>query len=357
MTTAPLPSLDTTDLGLEVPVSEIETRLRAFWESEQDRARVSMMNLVVYSEKPGSLSENSRAIRTLAEDHACRAILTEVNRTFRQATLRAWITAHCHLFHGTKATCSEQISFLLTGTASGRFRNTIFSHLHADLPVVFWWQGELSPLFSERLVQVIDRLVVDSAEWANPASSFQTILHLASQTNPNLIIQDFAWTRCWQFRLCIAGLFDEPAAQRMLQSIDRIEIEYSARHYNTMLLLLAWLAVQAQWSDLPGNQPGFLSATGHPIDLALSLTESDAPITRLSLHAGKHVAEISQTPDSPHLQRRVHAPGYDVSSLSPRDPTTSVELLADQLSRGGRNSMFQKILPRYLSLLPAAYDI
>jgi glucose-6-phosphate dehydrogenase assembly protein OpcA len=341
----------TTELGIEVPVSEIETRLRAFWESEQDRARVSMMNLVICSEKPGSLVENSHAIRTLAEEHACRAILTEINREHPDATLRAWITAHCHLFHGTKATCSEQISFLLTGTASGRFRNTVFSHLHADLPVVFWWQGELSPLFSERLVQVIDRLVVDSAEWSDPTSSFQTILQLSSQTNPDLILQDFAWTRCWQFRLCIAGLFDEPAAQRMLQSIDRIEIDYAPHHHNTMLQLLAWLAVQAGWTDQPDGQPGFLSTTGHPIQLLLSLTESDRPISRLSLQAGEHIAEISQAPDSHHLVRRVHAPGYDVSSLSPRDPTSSVELLAEQLSRGGRNSMFQKILPRYLTLL------
>lgn len=340
------------ELGIEVPVSEIESRLRDFWENEQDRARVSMMNLVICSEKPGSLVANSRAIRTLAEDHACRAILTEINRDLHEATIRAWITAHCHLVNGAKATCSEQIAFHLTGTASGRFRNTVFAHLHADLPVVLWWQGELSPIFSERLVQVIDRLVIDSADWTDPATSFQSILQLSHQTNAALILQDFAWTRCWQLRLCIAGLFDDPAAQRMLQSIDRIEIDYAPEHRNTMLQFLAWLCVQADWADRPDGTPGFLSTTGHPIELRLSHSGDNSPIRRLSLHAGQHIAEISQAPDSHHLVRRVHAPGYEISSLSPRDPETSVELLAEQLSRGGRNSMFQKILPRYLSLIP-----
>ena len=356
MTDAPPPA-DSAELGLEVPVADIESRLRSFWEADQDRTRVSMMNLVVVSEKPGSLVENSRAIRTLAEEHACRAILTEINRPHPEATLRAWITAHCHLVNGTKATCSEQISFLLTGTAGGRFRNTVFSHLHADLPVVLWWQGELSPLFSERIAQIIDRLVIDSADWSNPGKSFQTILQFTRQTNTDLILHDLAWSRTWQLRLCIAGLFDDPAAQRLLQSIDRIEIRHSPKHHNTMLQLLAWLAVQAGWADRADGHPGFLSATGHPIVLVRSLTENAEPVSHLSLHAGENVAEISQPPGSPHILRRVHAPGYDVSSLSPTDPVSSIELLAAQLSRGGRNSMFHKILPRYLSLLPASYDI
>ncbi|MFN7343291.1 MAG: glucose-6-phosphate dehydrogenase assembly protein OpcA, partial [bacterium] len=112
----------------------------------------------VYSEKSGSLLENSRIINELTRDNACRAILVEIDRN-EAASLRAWITAHCHLSHGQKSVCCEQISFRLTGRVTGRFRNTVFSHLNSDLPLVFWWQGELSDVFTERLASVMDRLI------------------------------------------------------------------------------------------------------------------------------------------------------------------------------------------------------
>ena len=76
----------------------------------------------------------------------------EIDRDEPLPGLRAWITAHCHLAHGRKSVCCEQIAFYLTGKVTGRFRNTVFAHLNSDLPLVFWWQGELSEILTERLV-------------------------------------------------------------------------------------------------------------------------------------------------------------------------------------------------------------
>ncbi len=42
---------------------------------------------------------------------------------------------------------------------------------------------------------------------------------------------------------------------------------------------------------------------------------------------------------------------YQVSSLSPADPEDSADLVAQQLARGGKNSLFLKILPVFLELL------
>lgn len=344
-----LPStIDPTALGMEVPVSEIESRLREFWENDENRTHVSMMNLVVVSEHPGSLLANSCAIRDLAAEHACRAILTELDRGEATASIRAWVTAHCQLFEGSKVTCSEQIAFLLTGTASGRFRNIVFSHLQADLPVVLWWQGELSPIFTERLARVIDRLVVDSATWRDPATNFNAIRHTAEESNPDLILQDFAWTRSWQLRLSVASMFDDVRAQSMLADIRRIEIDYSPSHRNTALQVLCWMAVQAGWKDREDGQPGYLRADGQTIDVIGKQTAHDIPVSRLLLGSVDEFAEFVQTPESGHITRRFCTPGYEVSALSPSNPESPVDLLGEQLSRGGRNSMFRKILPRYL---------
>lgn len=338
-------------LGLEVPVSAIDKELRKLWEQDEASTNASLMNLVVYSERHGALLENSAIIRSLTREHACRAILVEIDRDEALPSIRAWITAHCHLAHGRKSVCCEQIAFYLTGIVTGRFRNTVFAHLNSDLPLVFWWQGELSDILTERLVSVMDRLIVDSASWADPAGSFRMIEE-AARTNFDLILQDHAWTRTWQFRIGVASIFDDPAAQRALPEIDTVEIAYHPAHRNSCLQLLAWLATQAGWEDrMAGDGVGFKSPGGKSISVILREAAEGPALSFLSLRGGDKSATLSQGAAAAHVKRCIHAPGYEVCSLSPADPTSPEELVALQLARGGKNSLFQKILPRFRRML------
>lgn len=339
------------ELGLEVPVSQIDKELRKLWEQDEARTNASLMNLVVYSEKHGALLENSAIIRNLTREHACRAILVEIDRDEAVPSIRAWVTAHCHLAHGLKSVCCEQIALFLTGRVTGRFRNTVFAHLNSDLPLVFWWQGELSDILTERLVSVVDRLIVDSSSWKNPAASFQMIEETA-RNNPDLILQDHAWTRTWQFRLGVASIFDDPAAQQALPLLDTVEISYHPQHRNSALQLLAWLAVQAGWKKRgSGGRFAFTSPNGNPVSILLQENSAGPALSSLVLRAGDKVARIVQAPGSAHVERRIEAPGYQASSLSPADPSSPAELVALQLARGGKNSLFQKILPNFRRML------
>jgi glucose-6-phosphate dehydrogenase assembly protein OpcA len=338
------------ELGIEVPVARIDQELRKLWEQDEARTNASLMNLVVYSEKPGALLENSAIVRNLTREHACRAILVEIDRAEPLPGLRAWITAHCHLAHGRKSVCCEQIAFYLTGKVTGRFRNTVFAHLNSDLPLVFWWQGALSDILTERLVSVMDRLIIDSACWADPAASFRRI-EQAAQANADLILQDHEWTRTWQVRVGVAGIFDDPAAQQALPDIDSVEITHHPAHRNSALQLLAWLAVQAGWKDLESAEFAFESPAGKAIQVTLKQDAGAPAISSLVLRAGPKSAHITQAAGATHVERRIEAPGYQVSSLAPVDPSSPEELVGLQLARGGKNSLFQKILPRFRKLL------
>ncbi len=341
------------ELGIEVPVAAIDRELRKLWEQDDARTNASLMNLVVYSEKPGALIANSELIRELTREHACRAILVGIDRNEPQPSLRAWITAHCHLSDGRKSVCCEQIAFHLTGRVTGRFRNTVFAHLNSDLPLIFWWQGELSEILTERLVSVMDRLVIDSSSWADPAASFAKIEE-ASQSNPDLVIQDHAWTRSWQFRVGIASLFDDPAAQEALPEISSIEISHHPDHRNTALQVLAWLAVQAGWKDRKSAEAvAFESAAGVPISVAMNVDQASSPLSALVIRAGGVTVKVSQKSGATHVERQIETPSFQATSLSPADPTTPAELVAVQLSRGGKNSLYQKILPRFRAMLGA----
>jgi glucose-6-phosphate dehydrogenase assembly protein OpcA len=338
-------------LGTEVPISAIDRELRKLWEQDEARTNASLMNLVVYSEAEGALIANSEIIREITREHACRAILVGIDRQEPTASLRAWITAHCHLADGRKSVCCEQIAFFLTGRVTGRFRNTVFAHLNSDLPLVFWWQGELSEIMTERLVSVMDRFIVDSSSWANPAASF-AMIEEASQSNAELVIQDHAWTRSWQFRVGIASLFDDPAAQDALPKINAVEMVHHPAHRNSALQVLAWLVVQAGWKDQESAR-GFAYVSAGGVEIAVTLTEDSAapPLGRVTLRAGEVTVSVCQKPGASHVERQVESAQYKAVSLSPIDPQTPAELLAVQLARGGKNSLYQKILPRFRSML------
>jgi glucose-6-phosphate dehydrogenase assembly protein OpcA len=335
------------ELGKEVPISEIDRELRTLWEQDDARTNASLMNLVVYTEANRGILENSRIISDLTRENACRAILVEINRK-EETSLRAWVTAHCHLAHGQKSVCCEQISFRLTGRVTGRFRNTVFSHLNSDLPLVFWWQGELSEVFTERLASVMDRLIVDSSGWADVKAGFAKIGE-AVDGNTALVVQDLAWTRCWQYRVGIAGLFDDAVAQATLGKIERIHIRHSPADRNTALQILAWLAVQAGWK-ITGKR-SFETKEGQKIEAEIEESADSAPIGLVELSSGSTVVRVSRETGSAHLLREIESGDYKVSSLSPADPEAPQELVAQQLSRGGKNSLFLKILPVFLELL------
>lgn len=353
MSTLSNPPIETCpELGIEVPVPSIDRELRKLWEQDDAQTNASLMNLAIYSEEEGSLVKNSKIIYDLTSEHACRAILVEINHRTTEAGLRAWITAHCHLSNGKKSVCCEQIAFHLTGRVTGRFRNTVFSHLNSDLPLIFWWQGELSDVFTERLVAVMDRLIIDSSAWNQPAEGF-AMIDEASQANDDLVLQDLAWTRSWQFRVGLAGLFDDPVAQTTLPDLNAVDITYHPAHRNSALQVLAWLAVQAGWETVASAEDAFSFRSKGGITIAARLVadENSAPLGKVEVRSESVAVRVLRDAGASHVSRQIQSAGYTANSLSPADPESDAELVGLQLSRGGKNSLFQKILPRFRAML------
>jgi glucose-6-phosphate dehydrogenase assembly protein OpcA len=348
------------ELGQEVPVASIDKELRKLWEADEVHTNASLINLVTCSEQAGSLRQNSAIIRELTREHACRAILVEFDRTVEVPSIRAWVTAHCHLAEGKKSVCCEQIAFAFTGRVTGRFRNTVFGHLNSDLPLVFWWQGELSDVFRERLSSVIDRLVIDSSSWADPAANFVKLNDAVASSTLDLVVQDLAWTRTWQYRLSLAGIFDEPVALSALPAIEKVRIVHHPKHRSSALQLLAWISVQAGWRsglDLAAVRAGQVetfpmeSKAGVQIMATLEADPAAAPLGLLEITAPNVVIRLSRAVGSAHLVRELITNGTAQTSLAPADPDDDAGLVGAQLARGGKNTLYRKVLPRFLELL------
>ena len=90
-------------------------------------------------------------------------------------------------------------------------------------------------------------------------------------------MQDLAWTRCWQFRASVAGLFDDCVAQKILGGIEKVRIVHHPLNRGTALMMLSWLAVQAGWTHT--EDMIFETKNGNKISVELESKEDSAPLS------------------------------------------------------------------------------
>lgn len=276
-----------------------------------------------------------------------------MDRKASEVKVEAWITAHCHLAHGKKSICSEQISFLLHGKSLGRLRNTVFAHLNSDLPLVFWWQGELTDLFEERLYRLLNRLIFDSSTWSDPLAGFQRLMEAREDTKGRMVTQDLSWTRSYFYRLAIARLFDDPMAQKSFPEIETVRVTAQPGQRSAALLMAAWVIRRAGWKvqESGGDRWSLLSKAGKEIVLEMIWDEEGAPIAELLIAAPHCQVRVSREAGNPHLCQSIDADDHRLNFSGPADSDDQEGLVASQLSRGGKNSLFLQVLPQFMELL------
>src|SRR5262245_34337982 len=115
-------TLDTTMLGQEVSLGQVDKALKELWGKDEARTKASLMNFAIYSEDPESLDDNTQLLSEITQEHACRGLLILVLPTDGEPQSRAFITAHCQLHEGHKSVCSEQVSFVIEGGNMGQVR-------------------------------------------------------------------------------------------------------------------------------------------------------------------------------------------------------------------------------------------
>ena len=85
----------------------------------------------------------------------------------------------------------------------------------------------------------------------------------------------------------------------------------------------------------------------------IEFDEEAAPVGLLELNAPGCLGSVQREAGSIYLQQRLECPGHKLSQSGPADADTDWEVVADQLSRGGKNSLFEKVCPAFLDLLRA----
>ncbi|MDF2754215.1 MAG: Glucose-6-P dehydrogenase subunit-like protein [Gaiellaceae bacterium] len=122
--------------------------------------------------------------------------------------LAARVLLECHELAGLERhLCSEVVELRLRGARADAPASIAAPLLLPDLPVFLRWRGRPefgSPVFGQ-LVDMVDRLVVDSAEWPDVPSAYAEL----TEQFDRVAVSDIAWRRTLPWRRVLAGAWPE----------------------------------------------------------------------------------------------------------------------------------------------------
>jgi glucose-6-phosphate dehydrogenase assembly protein OpcA len=193
--------------GRDVRVADIERELAELRRNAMDM-RTSVMTHCAWA--PPEWQEAAReTLAGLSERHPSRTLLLFPQEDDRNE-LDAEVSLQCFTLQELeKHVCSEVIELHLHGKRSHAPASIVLPLLLPDLPAFLRWRGQ--PPFGEsafeQLVDVIDRLVVDSREWPDAPACYSTL----AQYFDRVAVSDIVWTRTLRWRRAIARLWPEVA--------------------------------------------------------------------------------------------------------------------------------------------------
>jgi hypothetical protein len=188
--------------GEDVSIAEIEAELAqlrggTLGTTGQPHQRTSVMTHVAWV-PPEWLDAAERTLEGLAERHPSRTVLL-VPMPDEETRVDADLSVRCFGTGGVSV-CSEVIELRLRGNRVEAPSSLVLPLVISDLPVFLRWRGE--PAFGEapweQLVQVADRVIVDSSEWEE--LRYEELAGFFDRT----AVSDIAWARTYDWRVLLA---------------------------------------------------------------------------------------------------------------------------------------------------------
>lgn len=239
-------------------VAEVEERLAELRSGEEaSGTRTSVMTHVAWA-PPQWASAARRTLAGLEELHPSRAILLFPDAK-RRDSIDVNVTLRCFTIPGSsRQVCSEVIELRLGGKRAQAPASIVQPLLIADLPTFCRWRG-LPPWGKpelEQLVDVCDRLVVDSAEWRGLARAYEEV----AKHFDRIAVSDIAWGRAVSWRGRLAAEWPE---------IKRVKKLSVTGPKADALLLAGWLRSrlrkQVQLTHRAGAELERVAVDGEPV--------------------------------------------------------------------------------------------
>lgn len=204
--------------GEDVRLADVDTalaRLRSEASKERPSMRTSVMTHIAWV-PDGWVDEARSALAGMAERHPSRTILlfpephAQDNRIDARARVERWEVPDTD-----RGLVTEVVELTLRGSRAEAPASIVEPLLISDLPVFLRWRGE--PPWGrqelDQLVDLTDRLIVNSIEWDDAPSSYPKLAELF----PRCAASDIAWARTSRWRLHLATLWPTIAEVRTVR--------------------------------------------------------------------------------------------------------------------------------------------
>jgi hypothetical protein len=209
--------IEDTWFGEDTTIAEIERQLARLRESSagvgaQPNLRTSVMTHIAWA-PPEWQHAAEETLAGMAERHPSRTLLL-VPRPDEPDGLDAEVAVRCFPV-GDRALCGEVVELALRGNRVAAPASIVLPLLISDLPVFCRWRG-LPPFGEapfEQLIDITDRLIVDSTEWEGLPGTYAALVEQFERT----AVSDIAWARTERWRSLLASLWPEIAGVRTLR--------------------------------------------------------------------------------------------------------------------------------------------
>jgi glucose-6-phosphate dehydrogenase assembly protein OpcA len=272
--------------GINIPA--IEKELSSLWkqagEGGEDGGviRACLLNLMVYVPDSSESAKVDEIIMEITAEHPARAILMVADRESSESSLSAEVTSRCTLPSGlSKQVCCEQVTIHGSGEQANEIPSAVVPLLLSDLPAYLWWRAvpQLTDKFFKRLGDVSDRVIIDSADFADQHKELQNLASLLRDNPTWTALSDLNWARLTVLRALLAGFYDVAEYRPLLNNLNRATVSYAPIAEDggvipaRALLLGGWLASRLGWKLDPA---GVRRAEG---SLAFEVDAADRKVT------------------------------------------------------------------------------
>ncbi|MDX1977995.1 MAG: glucose-6-phosphate dehydrogenase assembly protein OpcA [Pseudanabaenaceae cyanobacterium bins.68] len=358
----------------DVSVSQVEQELGKIWQSygENAAARATTFNLMIY-EPNSAAGDRLVPVDVIASQSPCR-VLDLIAAPGADEGISAQVAAYCPIQKSRSTlVCGEYITLKGTNEAFNRLPALISELILPNMPVFLWWAD--SPLqdsaIFERLVNLSDRLIVDSSLFAHAE---RDLLQLKAMIDQGVQIADLNWRRLAPWQELSAQAFDPPDRRGAVWEIDGITIDYEKGNSSQALMFLGWLASRLGWQPEAINRKGGdyeiceYTFTGRDQNLikaelaAIPTADSgsvkgDMLGLRLSSSKGNMDAcnvFCSESTGCMRMEASGGAQNYRIHQVSPLADQGADTLLSQQLQRWGQEVLFEESLALTAQILSLA---
>jgi glucose-6-phosphate dehydrogenase assembly protein OpcA len=334
-----------------------------------------VLNLVVFATREIHARRAAITIDELATRHPSRAIVVVADRD--REGRPPDLEMHCHLPTPGEAhqVSYEQILIRARGDADRRLVSAVIPLLLPDLPVFLWWTETppLDALHFDELLQLADRLIVDSADFARPGRTLPRLHAVARSGHGRYGVTDFNWTRITPWRELTSQFFDVPAWRPFLDGISGIRVGFAVDadgreiHPSQALLFIGWLASRLGWtateSLAPSEAGGLLFAMRRPDGREVQvrvrprfmrgLDEGDLSGLRIQAeHGGSHAEFVVKRAESGgHVSTLVTIGGRGMAQrIVPLGKPGVSDLLGEELTIARSDAIYEDALAALVAL-------